>query len=288
MCYPVSQLMRRVSDRFVQQRPGAGEPANPSGMRIVFAQRRPLPGPLALPRRGLAPRRPRQESGTVAGILTPARPRRKGFTGQPRDKAEADPRRRTSVTSGHRARPEASIRTSPPGRIQSSRLAPFGRDLDDSLVAEALVSRTPVRGTNANRRSAAPARAILGPTRACARARVGVQPTTARRRIGRECRAVRADGSVDREAPRSTTKASGPPNSDSDLAAVLVNDARVHPSGTQTTLPRDSDDHSSAACPPSDRVRACSELAASTACVVLLLLLRRSRSFAGQARAMLR
>ena len=42
-----------------------------------------LPGPLALSRRGLAPRRPRQGCGTVAEILRPARPRRKGFTGQP-------------------------------------------------------------------------------------------------------------------------------------------------------------------------------------------------------------
>jgi hypothetical protein len=54
-----------------------------SGMRIAFAQRRPLPGPLALPRRGLTPRRPRQESGTDAGILSPAPSPRKGFTGEP-------------------------------------------------------------------------------------------------------------------------------------------------------------------------------------------------------------
>ena len=40
---------------FVQQRPGRPV-GHLSGMRIVFAQRRPLPGPLALPRRGLAPR----------------------------------------------------------------------------------------------------------------------------------------------------------------------------------------------------------------------------------------
>ena len=62
-----------------------GRPAGHlSGMRIVFAQPPPLPGPLALPRRGLAPRRPRQESGTDAGILSRPRRRRKGFTGQPR------------------------------------------------------------------------------------------------------------------------------------------------------------------------------------------------------------
>ena len=129
-----------------------GRPAGHlSGMRIVFAQRRPLPGPLALPRRGLAPRRPRQESGTDAGILSRPRRRRKGFTGQARRQAvtrvgrqaaaaaRGGPEPGTTRCLRKRAplnRAERALLSAKGAHLASSR-RPDGRGADDSLGDEA-------------------------------------------------------------------------------------------------------------------------------------------------------
>ena len=102
----------------------------------MFAQRRPLPGPLARPRRGLAPRRPRQESGDRCGDSDTRAPTSKGI------------HRSASVGSDHPAIRGAVIAFVEEGIVRrlhagllllgegESRQGPTGTDMLTSAFAE--------------------------------------------------------------------------------------------------------------------------------------------------------